>query len=367
MEYGDPTLIPGAAHRRPDHVTLCVPCSTVVREEERQLSLMALIGVQVDARAKLSSEAVRRDALQQLCIPTHELGVKRLTASTFLLHFATPKQSTAVLCLRGLAAGQTALRLMPWTHQVSASAAKLMYRARIETIAKLFNAPTFIEGIDNEHEIEQERDCLCLWVWTDNPDGLAKMVSLQVAEPLSFSDEYYWKMGEFDLPTSRSGPAEMLKYNVIIHLDRVLDYSPLPSSLSHESVHRGITGLPDDLYEEEWPVKHHFVWHYGVIDDRVVRCRVPVQERLSGRRGRSPSGEEMEIIDKFVVRETLGSQFARSYTYLTAQATRGGVLLAVHEDYYNMSYSEPKNNTLTAKLEATIAPISWWIMGVCGP
>lgn len=76
---------------------------------------------------------------------------------------------------------------------------------------------------------------------------------------------------------------------------------------------------------------------------------------------------KVEIIDEFVVRETLGSQFARSYIYLLAQATRGGILLAVHEDYYCMSHSEPKNNTLMAKLEATTTPISWWITGVYGP
>ncbi|RCV12983.1 hypothetical protein SETIT_2G310500v2 [Setaria italica] len=215
MKYGDPALILGAAHRSPDHVTVCVSRSVAVREEERCLSLTALIGVHVNGRAKLSGEVV------------------------------------------------------------SASAAKLMY-------PNIFNAPTFIEEIDTEHETEQERDCLCLWVWTANPDGLAKTVSLQVVEPLTFPEEYYWKMGEMDLPTAKTGPAEMLEHAVTIHLDRILDYLPLPSSPSHESVHNGISGLPDDLYEEEWPIKHRFVWHYGVPDDCVVRRQVPVQERLVG-------------------------------------------------------------------------------------
>ncbi|RCV31314.1 hypothetical protein SETIT_6G167200v2 [Setaria italica] len=210
MEYGAPELIPGAAHRRPDHVTVCVSCSAAVREEERRLSLTALIGMQVDGRAKLSGDVVRQDALQQLCILEHDLGVKRLTASTFLLHFSTSERRTATLRLGGLAAGCTALRLMPWMHQ-------------IETIAKLFNAPTFIDEIDIEHETGQERDCLCLWVWTAKPDGLAKMATLQVAEPLTFPEEYYWQMGDMELPTTRTGPAEMLDYAVIIHLDRILD------------------------------------------------------------------------------------------------------------------------------------------------
>lgn len=260
------------------------------------LSLTALVGVQVDGRANLSIDVVRRDALRQLRIPEHELGVKRLTTTTFLLHFSTPKRQTAMLLLGGLAAGRTALRLMPWTCQVSASAAKLMYRARVciegipehaqqlDTVARLFNAPTFIEELDTKHESEQERACMCLWVWTANPDGLAKSVSLQIAEPLS------WQMGDSDLPTTRCAPAEMLEYQVIIHLDRVVDHSRLPSSPSNASMHSGISGFPDDLYEEEWPVKHRFVWHYGVPNDQIIRRRIPVQERIRGRRDRSPTG-----------------------------------------------------------------------------
>lgn len=97
-------------------------------------------------------------------------------------------------------------------------------------------------------------------------------------------------MGESDLPTTRCAPAEMLEYAVIIHLDRILDYSPLPSSPSHGSIHSGTSGLPDDLYEEEWHAKYRFVWRYGVPDDWVVRRRAPVQERLGGRRDKSPTG-----------------------------------------------------------------------------
>lgn len=52
-------LIPGVASRRPDHVTICVPRSAAVREEERQLSMTALIGVHVDGRARLSSQVLR--------------------------------------------------------------------------------------------------------------------------------------------------------------------------------------------------------------------------------------------------------------------------------------------------------------------
>lgn len=63
---------------------------------------------------------------------------------------------------------------------------------QIETVARLFNSPTFIEELDTDGETEQERDCMCLWVWMANPDGLAKTVTLKVAEPLTFPEEFYW-------------------------------------------------------------------------------------------------------------------------------------------------------------------------------
>lgn len=108
-------------------VCVCVSCLGAVRDEERRLSLTALIGVQVNSQARLSSELVRRDALQQLRILEHELGVK----AAIMLQFATPKLRTTTLRLGGLAARRTALWLMPWMRQVSASASKFMFRARV--------------------------------------------------------------------------------------------------------------------------------------------------------------------------------------------------------------------------------------------
>lgn len=54
---------------------------------------------------------------------------------------------------------------------------------------------------------------------------------------------------------------------------------------------------------------------------------------------------KMEFIDDMMVKETLGPQFATSFTYLPAQATRGGVLLAMHEDYYKLSHPQHRINS----------------------
>nr|TKV93542.1 hypothetical protein SEVIR_9G232466v2 [Setaria viridis] len=160
------------------------------------------------------------------------MGVKRLSTAMFMLHFSTPERRTATLRLGGLYSGQTALHLLPWTRQ--------------------------------------------------------EILNIQTPP---YPEEYYWQMGDVELPTTRCAPADMLEYQVTLHLDRVHDYSPLPSSPSHESVHRGISGLPDDLEEQEWPVKHRFAWQYGVPDNRIPpRRRASVHDRIGGRRDRSPTG-----------------------------------------------------------------------------
>lgn len=54
-------------------------------------------------------------------------------------------------------------------------------------------------------------------------------------------------MGNMEQPTTRAGPAEVLHYGVIIHLDFVFDFSPLPGSPSHRSIDSVTSGLPDDF------------------------------------------------------------------------------------------------------------------------
>jgi hypothetical protein len=107
-------------------------------------------------------------------------------------------------------------------------------------------------------------------------------------EPVVLTEEHYADGGanllEMEMPTSalRLGPAETLDYEVIIHIDRVIDYSPLPDSPSHKSMTSDTCGIPDDELEEEWPVKHRFTWRLGEPDRRPApaRRRVPVHERL---------------------------------------------------------------------------------------
>ena len=49
----------------------------------------------------------------------------------------------------------------------------------------------------------------------------------------------------------------MLDYKVILHVDRATEYTA-PATGPWKSFESATSGIPDDLVEDEWPVKHHF-------------------------------------------------------------------------------------------------------------
>ncbi|KAG2535828.1 hypothetical protein PVAP13_9NG134473 [Panicum virgatum] len=87
-------------------------------------------------------------------------------------------------------------------------------------------------------------------------------------------------------------PAKLVDFEVLLHVDQVLDLTTPPSSPSWQSFERETSGISDDSLDVEWPVKHKFVWRLGVSDRRrSPPRRVSVHERLGDRRrDRSPPG-----------------------------------------------------------------------------
>jgi hypothetical protein len=141
-----------------------------------------------------------------------------------------------------------------------------------------------------------EEECVRLWLWASDPDDIAISGTLLSEEPVVLPEEHFADGGahllELGMPLGamRLGPLQTMDYDVLIHVDRVLDYSPLPDSPEHRSMDSDISGIPDDELEEEWPEKLRFVWRLGVPDRRPSpERRVLVHERLGGRgRDRSP-------------------------------------------------------------------------------
>lgn len=96
----------------------------------------------------------------------------------------------------------------------------------------------------------------------------------------------------------------------------------------------------------------------GVVKDLVfdTRCTVACLQET-----------KIQHVDTAVVNETLGHQFIQNFVFLPAQQTRGGALLAVHQDFYKIIDSRVGTFSVSAKIEATTSLQEWWLTVVYGP
>lgn len=298
-------LIPGASHLRPVKIEACVARSAEMAHAERDLMMHSLVAVAADSRAPLSRRVVKEAVSFTFGLRSDDFEVDLISRSVFLLTFSTSAIRNSVFASAGpLLVGRTRLGFMPWTRKKWATTGKMLYRAlvciegiprhawQVNTVRSLFDAGTMIGGIDDSRKRDEEESaCFCLWVWSLSPTALAKSGTLRLEEPVlpPESEPHYPELNIVAAPVVRSGPAEQLKYEVIIHLDEVWDFSPpmsrQPSFGSYDS-----NEMIDEI-EEEWPEKHQFAWTLGVLDG----CAPTLQRRSAldrlgarGPRDRSP-------------------------------------------------------------------------------
>ncbi|CAL4936175.1 unnamed protein product [Urochloa decumbens] len=292
---------PGDISLRPREVVAAAARTQVIREEEHALELYALVAVQRDCGVPLTCAAVFRDAPHQLGVPEHELVVEGLCRAKFLLRFGSPALRNAALAMpaRAIQVGNCVLNIMPWSRRIGASVGKLRFRARVclegvprharntMAVAQLFSSPSFIDEIDCTVEREEERFCFTVWVWTDTPNDLALQGTLQLQEPIDHPDDYYPSMNTMELAYVRDAPLKTFDYEVLIHLDRVLDYTLPSASPGRRNFGSDISGIPSEVLPmADYPEKYRYDWVLGERDDRPAR-RVSVHARLGGRGDRS--------------------------------------------------------------------------------
>jgi exonuclease III len=76
---------------------------------------------------------------------------------------------------------------------------------------------------------------------------------------------------------------------------------------------------------------------------------------------------KMQLLDQNVVIRTVGTKFVNSFAVLPAEQTRGGILLAVNEDFFDLSDVELTANTISATITMRADGIKWKITVVYGP
>jgi len=76
---------------------------------------------------------------------------------------------------------------------------------------------------------------------------------------------------------------------------------------------------------------------------------------------------KLQSIKAADISETLGERFSKHFAYLPAQGTRGGVLVAVDDDYYSITHAEHREHTVSVYVVSTQSLVSWWLTVVYGP
>ena len=75
----------------------------------------------------------------------------------------------------------------------------------------------------------------------------------------------------------------------------------------------------------------------------------------------------MQNLDQGVVRRTVGAKFANTSAVLPATQTRGGLLIAVNEDYFQLSDQHLSTHAVTATVTMRADGTKWQITVVYGP
>jgi exonuclease III len=76
---------------------------------------------------------------------------------------------------------------------------------------------------------------------------------------------------------------------------------------------------------------------------------------------------KLQLMDQRVVTRTVGPKFANSFAVLPAAQTRGGILLAVNEDFFDLANIQLSTNTITATIAMRADGTQWQITVVYGP
>lgn len=177
------------------------------------------------------------------------------------------------------------MHFLRWTRLTAAHAGKLWYRARvflegvprhvwqIEAVKSLFHESTYIHGEENFKLQDKEKSCFGVKVCTTDPGLIAKTGTLKIPEapPMHFRE-----LGIEEVQPERSGPIPTLNYDVLLHLDEVVDYTPLPARPESKSQDTA----------EEWPRRHVHAWSFGVKDG----CRPQLNQSVTAREAAQAGG-----------------------------------------------------------------------------
>ncbi|KAM0882067.1 hypothetical protein ACQ4PT_032541 [Festuca glaucescens] len=246
---------------RPALVRAAAPRSAAIADEERRLTRLGVVAVIVGWCPDLELPDVARAFARNFRVLEDAVKVSLLAPSEFLVVFDNVTARNAAVQWQGAVPfGRVSFMVSPWSRFRKARAGRLSYKVRVciegvppsahnwEAVRGLFDSTVIFDSVDNSLNSKEDSACFKVWVWMVDVGSLAWRGKLDLEEPLEVYSPlvHFPALGiEADRP-ERSGPVKTLTYDVLLHLDHVLDYSVSPSSCtdSHVSLHSDIGGMP---------------------------------------------------------------------------------------------------------------------------
>jgi hypothetical protein len=236
---------------RAGHVRVGVARSEAIWRAEHTLELRTLMAIPLDGRVRIETSRIKLEVMRQLDIPIFGVEVSRMAGATFVLQFDSQDRCNVALQCGALSVGHVRFQLLSWSRQVNAiPLSRYRFKIRVciegvpkhvrflEVVAALFPRPSFVDDVDCDPEKHEEEECLRLWVWAPDLEGIPVSGTVQVEEPVTLPEERYAEnLYALGVPAGgmRFDQAEVLDYEVLVHVDRVLDFAPLPGSPSDRS------------------------------------------------------------------------------------------------------------------------------------
>ncbi|KAM0874925.1 hypothetical protein ACQ4PT_037119 [Festuca glaucescens] len=294
-------------------VRAAAPRSAAIAEEERRLTRLGVVAVVVGWCPDLELPDVARAFARHFRLLEEAVQVTMLAPGEFLVIFSTVAARNAAVQWQGVVPfGRVSFMVSPWSRFRKATAGRLCYKVRVciegvpssahnwEAVKGLFDSSVIFDSVDNSLNSKEDSACFKVWVWMANVGSLARRGLLDLEEPLEVDSPllHLPELGILADRPVRSGPVKTLSYNIILHLDRVLDFSGSPSSSpeSHLSIHSDVSGLPSVTSSTpEFPVTWGYRWYLGPTADLLQLMDADLQpSQLDPVKG-SPKGKEADV------------------------------------------------------------------------
>ncbi|KAM0847320.1 hypothetical protein ACQ4PT_055093 [Festuca glaucescens] len=264
VEPGHPSNRPGEVYSS----SLSTPAIEVAATEMRRTHLAVLVS---DPRLNISTRSIAKALQERLDFPWEDIHVSASFPDDFLVRFAQPWQRDVALDEGTVLLRHGSLALTTWSPTARGRPQTWRFYCRLAleniplnawedelTVKAVLGGACELDRVERRSILRDNTAALFVWAWCLDLDLIPKI------KPHSILGRPAERRQ--DLPEGtpaeegRDGPL----YRILIHLDKVIDYTPLDEG------RRGV----------QWPQVYRKDWAFGVEDGKPGPRTRPTRDRL---------------------------------------------------------------------------------------